>query len=498
MNINWIVTIARNNHALLQNAVRTFYAQDAPGCVRVLVVNNGSTDGTASWLHSQRGIDSMHFNPQKGVAHAWNAALRYIFSMGGTRSVDRVLVCNSDVELRPDTFRLLAAEEGPFVTAVGVHSTAQLGLGTARNIFTRRPHPDFSCFMIDRDCYEHVGPFDEGFAGAYCLAPNTLTLTRDLRWVPVGDLRAGDQLIAFDEHSPAPGLQRRYQPAEVISAKRRIADGVRITLSDGRVVESSSDHKWLAKYKVPTNTPYRWMEASKLQVGYRIKAPLKTWKDAATFDAGWLSGIFDGEGWIHKNDKIFSLCFAQKEGAVLERAKRLLSQMDIGYSCYVRPADECARVAIMPIPDAIHALGTLRPTRLLTRAIEDSKGLFSRVIQGSVEIARVESIGQIEVASIATTTKTLFADGLAAHNCEDADYHCRMHEAGVMAYSIDLPFLHVGGGAQTRKRANDSERARIERQAAANRKYFREKWGFEVGSPEYYAYFGTGAPVAGK
>src|SRR5688500_11472396 len=119
MKTSWIVTVARNNLDLLRQAVRSFHQQDVEGMVRVLVVNNGSVDGTASWLHASPGIESMHFNPQKGVSHAWNSALRYLFSLGGTRRVDRVLVCNSDVVLRPDTYRLLEAEEGAFVTAVG-------------------------------------------------------------------------------------------------------------------------------------------------------------------------------------------------------------------------------------------------------------------------------------------------------------------------------------------------------------------------------------------
>ena len=32
----------------------------------------------------------------------------------------------------------------------------------------KRPHPDFSCFLIRKSLYEKVGPFDENFKIAFC------------------------------------------------------------------------------------------------------------------------------------------------------------------------------------------------------------------------------------------------------------------------------------------------------------------------------------------
>lgn len=176
----WVVTVARNNLELTKQAVTSFERQE--GGANVLVVNNGSTDATASWLHGRPDIVSMHFNPQHGLAHAWNAALRYLFTLGGTRRVERVLVCNNDVVLRPDTWKWLEAEQADFVTAVGssdpasVQESSKIDLLAASQTFywpaphpgTKRPHPDFSCFMISRWCFEHIGPFDERFRGAYC------------------------------------------------------------------------------------------------------------------------------------------------------------------------------------------------------------------------------------------------------------------------------------------------------------------------------------------
>lgn len=34
----------------------------------------------------------------------------------------------------------------------------------------------------------------------YCLAPDTPVLMADMTWKPIGQIRVGDQMVAFDEH----------------------------------------------------------------------------------------------------------------------------------------------------------------------------------------------------------------------------------------------------------------------------------------------------------
>jgi hypothetical protein len=71
---------------------------------------------------------------------------------------EHVLVINNDVELRADTYSALIKDGGPFVTAVSVGDPAQLEWdGVSR----KRPHPDFSCFLIRKKVWQAVGAFDE-------------------------------------------------------------------------------------------------------------------------------------------------------------------------------------------------------------------------------------------------------------------------------------------------------------------------------------------------
>lgn len=73
----------------------------------------------------------------------------------------------------------------------------------------------------------------------------------------------------------------------------------------------------------------------------------------------------------------------------------------------------------------------------------------------------------------------------------DGDYHLRMHNAGIEACSIAVPFGHEVSA--TLKLADDGERDRLHKVADADRAYFKSKWGCEIGSDDYYKRFSPDA-----
>src|SRR6266699_3172874 len=101
---NWILCPLRNNLHFLRAALPTFLAQDI-GNVKVLLLDNASTDGTPEWANAlcdERVTYAYNFTPLS-VAASWNRMLRWTF----LAKEQHALVVNADVELRPDTCRWL-------------------------------------------------------------------------------------------------------------------------------------------------------------------------------------------------------------------------------------------------------------------------------------------------------------------------------------------------------------------------------------------------------
>lgn len=80
-----------------------------------------------------------------------------------------------------------------------------------------------------------------------------------------------------------------------------------------------------------------------------------------------------------------------------------------------------------------------------------------------------------------------FDEKCAIAFCEDSIHHVEMHRAGIPAYCIDVPYYHVGSA--TIKNASREEQRRIEKQADANREYFRSKYGCLPGTKAYEELF---------
>jgi GT2 family glycosyltransferase len=161
--INWILCPVRNGLTLTQKALKSFLNQDIK--TRVLLIDNSSEDGTREWARTMYPkVVTIYKHPPYSVAESWNKGLELLFN---DTAVDNILVCNNDIELKPETYRLLLDSAAQFVTAVGNNDHNCL-ISPITSSFEYRPHPDFSCFLMRHKVWDAVGRFDEKFLGAFC------------------------------------------------------------------------------------------------------------------------------------------------------------------------------------------------------------------------------------------------------------------------------------------------------------------------------------------
>jgi GT2 family glycosyltransferase len=150
--VNPVVILTMNNLEMNKQCVAAVQGQDVQ--TKLFIYDNGSTDGTAEWVQSL-GVTCCLATENKGVSRGWNQMLNFIFSNG----YDHALVINSDAFLPPWMYRRLLRYEAPFVTGIAVDQ--EVKEEPPFDIRDVNEHPDFSCFLIRRDAWETVGPFDE-------------------------------------------------------------------------------------------------------------------------------------------------------------------------------------------------------------------------------------------------------------------------------------------------------------------------------------------------
>lgn len=157
--LGFILIVGRNNLHLTRAAVNSALAQDVP-CVTMLV-ENASADNTARYASAKDGIVYVASDRQRSLSTCWNSGLKAAWDTGHTSA----LVLNNDIEIRPDTYRLLEAHGGEFVTCVSVDTRDRMAFPPTPT--SESPHPDFSAFLIRKSVTDKVGWFDERCFPAY-------------------------------------------------------------------------------------------------------------------------------------------------------------------------------------------------------------------------------------------------------------------------------------------------------------------------------------------
>lgn len=142
-------------------------APDIAGGVELIVVNNGSTDGTEAYLSSLRGAKVARNESNLGCAKAWNQGVHL-----STR--EWTVILNNDVVVAPGWLEALvgfAGETGAEIVAPALregplnYPFQEYAADFMRRMrgVQRWGEAHGICFMVHRRVFEAVGGFDENF-----------------------------------------------------------------------------------------------------------------------------------------------------------------------------------------------------------------------------------------------------------------------------------------------------------------------------------------------
>ena len=267
----------------------------------------------------------------------------------------------------------------------------------------------------------------------FCVTPDTLILTEDLRHVRAEEIRVGDGVVGFDEYSRdsrGRGTGKRFfRHATVTNADVTYKESVEIRTSDGKVTTCSDDHRWLVRS--PGRQPrLAWVESKDLTPDMQLLS-LGTWDTADTRDGGYLAGLYDGEGCLTNRTttgRPTNLLFSQNKGAVMDGFLEAMDRLGLTYS-YVPKAPGSTSttdtVRVSGLARMMRTIGTLRPERFIARArdLYDGAELHTtRMMDGTPHVVSVTPVGKRKVLAIGTTTRTLVANGYLSHNCQGSAY----------------------------------------------------------------------------
>jgi intein/homing endonuclease len=296
----------------------------------------------------------------------------------------------------------------------------------------------------------------------YCMVPETKILTKDLHWRSLSKTKIGDEILAFDEYPIDGEKTRNWQVAKITHhniIKRPCYD---IILEDGTKLTASKEHLWLVDVGNPCETggKHQWIRTDELRgVHPTSKSPrfaphhlskiLEVWEEDKSYEAGYLAGVFDGEGHISQQSKhngtgnSLRIGFAQRENAVARVCREYLKKFNFDVAESKNGGGTHKDVFRIDITgrrdEVVRFLGQIRPKRLLDKFDAHKLGTFTK--KEKVKIIRIEYIGEREVIALGTSTHTFVAEGYATHNSAPEG----LHDDCVCALALAVRKLKAAG-----------------------------------------------------
>jgi len=272
-----------------------------------------------------------------------------------------------------------------------------------------------------------------------CLTPDHKVLTADLEYIPLGEAYVGTKLVSFEEEV-TDKRSRRYVTGTVTNHRLDVAEVFQVTLASGKQFKVTADHNWFVK----TGSKYHWVQTQHLRRGTNIPKLFDEWTTADTRKAGWLAGIYDGEGSLSQRrttaGTIQQLAVSQNDGIVLRRIESALKAHGFTPGKYQANGRNCFQTKITGgTTEIARFLGTIKPYRLLDKFSPDYLGRINCSDDRNDKVIDIVSIGAQEIVRIEIDAKTMIVEGYGHHNCyeHNEDYlgpQGNRHWRGIMMF----------------------------------------------------------------
>lgn len=288
----------------------------------------------------------------------------------------------------------------------------------------------------------------------YCLTPDALILTDDLKWKPLGELKEGNTLLAFSENSVGKAEQRRHWEKSVVThVHRDYQDVFDVELENGDHIKTTANHKWLVR---SGHGGCQWIATKDMWIkGYNISGkkksgphtertttivckPFEVVHQVMSYDSGWLAGMIDADGHltqqnIHDTDGTIRYGFrvgvaqCDKYPHIQRKIIELLEK----FTCNNRPCRQSMDKSIKKTPlksnypswqflvtgsnvEKLQFLMRVRPKKLAKLDVNKLGMVRSKY---DTKVKSIKPLGKQEIVVMETSTHTFIANGYMMHNC---------------------------------------------------------------------------------
>lgn len=223
---------------------------------------------------------------------------------------------------------------------------------------------------------------------------------------PIGDIQVGDEVMGFASRNGGADFSNASRnslcTATVLAVKRRRAPVVRLRMESGREIRCTPDHQWLTR----RSEFYRW-KYSAAEVGTCLASiidPSPEVPNGLEREAGWLAGMYDGEGSNH---------FLAQYKAVNPETYQRIAELAVALGIALTPTPRGFQIT-GGRQGYVDFLNLLRPVR---RDGLEAEILGRTLIRPPDRILGIQlDSDDEEVACLTTTTGNYVVWGYASHN----------------------------------------------------------------------------------